>query len=69
MAEKKIFELSVMSSDIDKKVYFDADLKLIKSTDELIKIIKVLGELQSSLLDKYLGFTGIQTGNANIKIN
>lgn len=66
--DKKIFELSVLMSETDGRLYYDADLQNIKNTENLLQVIKSLQEVHNSLFDRYLNEIGIKVSDKKMNI-
>jgi len=66
--DKKIFEMSVLMSGTDGRLYYDADLQNIENTDNLLQVIKSLQEVHNSLFDRYLSDVGIEVSDKKMRI-
>ncbi len=66
--DKKIFEMSVLMSETDGRLYYDADLQNITNSDNLLQVIKSLQEVHNSLFDTYLNKIGIDVSDKKMRI-
>ena len=63
--DKKIFEMSVLMSETDERIYYDVTLQDIATTDNLLQIIKSIQDIHNLLFEKYLGKIGIDIIDRN----
>ena len=66
---KKIFEMSVAISDIDKTLYYDCNLENMTDGENLLQTLQALSKVHNALFEMYLEKVGIETGGDHIRIS
>ncbi len=67
--DKKIFEMSVATSDTDQKLYYDCNLENMTNGENLLQTLQALSKVHNVLFEMYLKKVGIETGDDSIRIS